>query len=214
MVYQKSKIISSVVSLGAFLLAAVPAFAHVVVKPTQVGVAAFQTFTVGVPNEKDTPTIEIRLLIPEGVKSVSPNVKPGWTIDIKKAGEGENATVSEIDWKGGSIPPEQRDEFVFSAQVPASETTLNWKAYQSYSDGSIVKWDQAPQTTMSDQDREKMEKEGLGLYSTTTIVNDLQNTSSLRSDQKPASDNTALTLSITALALSVVALGKGFAKKK
>jgi uncharacterized protein YcnI len=35
-----------------------------VVKPNEVKVAAFQTFTMGVPNEKEIPTTAIRLVIP------------------------------------------------------------------------------------------------------------------------------------------------------
>jgi hypothetical protein len=49
--------------------------------------------------------------------------------------------VSEISWTGGNIPAGQRDEFLFSAQAPASSTTIPWKAYQTYADGSVVAWD-------------------------------------------------------------------------
>lgn len=39
------------------LFAVVAAFAHVIVYPSSVGIASFQTFTAGVPTEKDTPTM-------------------------------------------------------------------------------------------------------------------------------------------------------------
>lgn len=55
-------------TVSAFLLTASPAFAHVVVKPSQVGLAAFQTFTMGVPAEKGTPTTGLRLVMPESLK--------------------------------------------------------------------------------------------------------------------------------------------------
>lgn len=116
--------------------------AHVVVRPKEALTAAFQTFTIGVPNEKEIPTIGMRLVMPEGLNHVSPNVKPGWKIEIKKTGEGEEAKVTEVIWSGGSVPAGQRDEFLFSAQAPASPTTLQWKAYQTYSDGTVVAWDQ------------------------------------------------------------------------
>jgi uncharacterized protein YcnI len=203
--------------LGVLMLAA-PAFAHVVVKPNQVGVAAFQTFTMGVPNEKDNPTVALKLLIPDGLKSVSPNVKPGWKVDIKKTGDGEDAKVTEIDWTNGSIPAGQRDDFVFSAQVPSDETTINWKAYQTYSDGKIVTWDQEPKTNMTDADREEMEKTGKGPYSQTKVVNDL--TASSKSDhasdsmKSGASDKATTTISVVALALSAVALGMQLRNRK
>src|SRR5207249_3731710 len=85
-------------------LAANLALAHAVVSPNQVGVAKFQTFSLGVPSEKDSNTVAVRLLIPQGLTYVTPNVKLGWKIDIKKQGTGENAVVNEIDWTGGSVP--------------------------------------------------------------------------------------------------------------
>src|SRR5260221_12481951 len=117
-----NKFISFLTSIVALFVLVQPAFAHVVVKPSQANVAEFQTFTVGVPNEKEVPVVSLKLLIPEGLMNVSPNVKPGWAIKIIKTGEGEDATVTEIDWTGGNIPSRERDDFLFSAQVPANET--------------------------------------------------------------------------------------------
>ena len=142
-----------------------PSFAHVVVKPPQVGTAAFQTFDMGVPTEKDTPTIGLKLVIPSGLKYVTPNVKAGWDINIVKNGD----RVTEIEWNNGSIPSGQRDDFIFSAQVPANETTLKWKAYQTYQDGSIVAWDQDPDTLKAERN-----KGGEGKpFSTTKVVGDI-----------------------------------------
>lgn len=194
-----------VVLLGLlfFLSSVKTSLAHVVVKPAEVGVAAFQTFTIGVPNEKDNLVVNIRLEIPEGLNHVSPNVKPGWTIETKKSGEGEDAKITEIEWKGGSIPEGQRDDFAFSAQVPAQETILSWKAYQTYQDGTVVSWDQKPDSKMSDDQKEEMEKKNLGPYSQTKIINDLK-TGNKDSDESES--NTIKNLSIVALVLSAAAL--------
>jgi uncharacterized protein YcnI len=191
-----------IVSLFVFVR---PAFAHVVVKPNEVGVAAYQTFTVGVPNEKEVPVTGLKLSIPEGLKSVTPNVKPGWNIKVVITGEGENAKVTEINWTGGSIPSSQRDEFLFSAQVPASETTVSWKAYQTYKDGSVVSWDQAPVTNQTDDQKEEMEKKGLGPYSQTKIVNDLIVSPSPTAGSQ-LNDSRSIMFSLIAVALSVSAL--------
>src|SRR4051812_36632548 len=118
--YMKYSSIAKAGIVMAALLAAMPVLAHVVVKPSQVGVGAFQTFSIGVPVEKDVPTIGLRLIVPEGLEYVSPNVKPGWRIAMKKSGTGENAKVTEISWTGGLIPAGQRDDFVFSAKVPSA----------------------------------------------------------------------------------------------
>ena len=89
---------------AVFLLFASPVFAHVVVTPNQANVAAFQVFTVGVPNEKEIPVTGLRIVLPPGLTHVSPNVKSGWTVQTKSTGEGESAIISEISWTGGSIP--------------------------------------------------------------------------------------------------------------
>jgi len=196
-----NKIVS--ISLLSLLLVS-PALAHVVVKPNQVGVGAFQTFTVGVPNEKDVPVTALRLLIPSGLSSVSPTVKPGWKIQVTK---------SEIIWTGGIIPAGERDDFTFSAQVPAEPTTLQWKAYQTYQGGEVVSWDQPPVTNQSDEDREKMEQQGVGPYSETTIINDLTTLSSASTTQPATTDRRALVISSAALALSLLAFGKIFTKQ-
>ncbi len=194
---------------GLLAFGAMPTFAHVVVHPSQVGVAAFQEFTMSVPTEKDNPTIAIKLLIPEGLKMVTPNVKPGWTIREKKNGDGDDAIVTEIEWTDGSIPPGQRDDFLFQAQVPAKATTLNWKAYQTYSDGSVVAWNHDPKLSKGPDDDSAPPP-----YSTTKVINDLTgsqneltmtNTSTMPNNSQNM--NFPLELSIIALALSVVSLG-------
>lgn len=196
----------SLVSMLA--LAAVPAFAHVVVKPSTIGEAAEQTFSVSVPNERDSAVVGLRLMIPPDLQSVSPNVKPGWTINVKKSGSGNSATVTEIDWTGGSIPPEQRDDFVFSAQAPAKETKLIWKAYQTYENGDVVSWDQDPSTmkNMSDEDKEKLEQQGKGPFSQTKVINDLAPTPASETLQGAQTQSSlSLLLSVAAVALAVVA---------
>lgn len=154
------KIIASTLAAAAIVLSPAVAFAHVVVKPAQVATASFQTFTTGVPNEKDMDITGLRLVIPAGLNYVSPTVKPGWTIETKKDG----GNVTEITWSGGSVPAGQRDDFTFGAQAPAKTTTLAWKAYQTYADGSTVAWDQKPDSTDSEDGSP---------YSETKVVNDL-----------------------------------------
>jgi uncharacterized protein YcnI len=207
MINIKSTFISTGIVMS-FLLSATPAFAHVIVKPSEAGVAAFQTFTMGVPSEKDNPTVALRLVIPDGLQSVSPNVKPGWTIDIKKQGSGDDAKVTEIDWTGGSIPAGQRDDFIFSAQVPSKETSLQWKAFQTYEDGSVVSWDQNPDSmkNLSDEQMEANEKKGLGPYSMTNVINDLTPSTSPGRQNRATKESLPTVLSIVAIALALGAL--------
>ncbi len=177
------------------LFAANVASAHVVVKPATAGVGSFTSFSMGVPSEKDAATVSVRLMLPAGLSYVTPNVKPGWTIS-EKTDMGTGA-VTEIDWTGGTIPSKERDEFMFSAQVPATETTLAWKAYQTYSDGSVVAWDAAPVAKGSGAAETTP-------YSTTKVVNDLAAAPAPVKDRS----GTALTISLVALVFSVIAFSR------
>lgn len=201
----KKNIVAFAIGTFAVFVAAVPAFAHIIVHPNQVGVAAYQEFTMSVPAEKDNPTSAIKLMIPKGLKSVSPNVKPGWTINEVKSGSGDDAVVTEIDWTNGSIPSGQRDDFLFQAQVPSTATTLDWKAYQTYSDGTVVAWDHDPKLSKGPDDDSAPPP-----FSTTQVVNDLG--SSSPSQEGEAQSQTLmgqlpLGLSVVAIILSLASLG-------
>ena len=112
------------------------ASAHVVVKPGEVLTSAFTTFSVGVPVEKDVATTAVKLEVPAGLGHVTPTVKPGWAITVEKEGE----VATSITWSGGQIAGGFRDEFTFSAKTPSEPTELQWKAFQTYADGTVVAW--------------------------------------------------------------------------
>jgi uncharacterized protein YcnI len=167
--------------------------AHVTVKPAEVGIGAFQTFTVSVPVEKEIPTVSVRLIIPEGVAHVTPTVKQGWSIEKITDGEGDSLKTTEIIWSGGQIPQGQRDEFSFSAQVPSSDTVLIWKAYQTYSDGAIVAWEKE-----NEEDDHSEDDENTGPASKTVVFDDLQT-----ENEVPVKDQSPLPLWISLLALGL-----------
>ena len=185
------------------------ASAHVVVKPNQAGIGAFQTFTMSVPSEKDSATVALRLMMPEGLQYVTPTVKPGWKIEVKKEGEGEAAHVTEIIWRNGSIPAHMRDDFSFSAKVPSATTTLAWKARQTYANGQEVNWNNDPKAEQPKNAEGQPDFSAIGPYSQTTIVDDLTATSSspLKSPLLP------LVISALALLISLISLSMGRRKR-
>lgn len=176
----------------AMLVLSVPAIAsaHVVVTPSQADVGEELVFKVSVPNERTTPVTSMKLDVPKGVDEVTPSVTPGWTITT--TGTGDNITA--ITWTG-SIPVGQREDFSFGAQAPANATQLNWKAYQTYADGTVVHWDQKP-------DGSDDATGTAGPYSVTKVVNDL-NTPPTTAGTSTNKDTFALVLSVAALTLSV-----------
>lgn len=202
-------LIALIISL---ILGASPVFAHSVVKPSQVGIGTFQDFSLGVLSEKDVATIAVKLMVPEGINSVSPIVKPGWKVEVlnsTKTGQPDddgnvNPIPEAIVWSGGLIPAHQKDFFMFSTQVPSKETELDWKVEQTYADGTQVSW------TKSASDQPKDEKGNpdfskFGPFSKTMVINDLKSPTSVTvSNQTP---NKSLLVAGAALLLSVISLG-------
>lgn len=207
------KIISGLFLLLITMVMVPSVFAHVTVKPAELGVGARANFVVSVPTEEAVPTTQVRLVIPEGVKSVRPNVAPGWNIQLVKTGEGDAQLVSEIIWSGGSIPVDQRNEFVFSAQAPANETALSWKAYQTYASGEVVAWDTDPQVVANGTHDDNAPKP----YSVTKVVNDLSSSpqpTEVRPNSERQENTLPTMLSIVAILISSTALYLQLKSKK
>jgi uncharacterized protein YcnI len=125
----ESNIMSIRTTLAALaLLAATPALAHVTLEQREAPVGASYKIALRVPHGcEQTATVKLRLQIPEGVISVKPMVKPGWSIDIKRGAyakaysflHGAKFTEGpkEITWSGGNLPDGFYDEFVVSAYL-------------------------------------------------------------------------------------------------
>ncbi|MFZ1324004.1 MAG: DUF1775 domain-containing protein [Candidatus Saccharimonadales bacterium] len=196
-------------AMTASLVMAGSASAHVVVRPAEVKTASFTTFTIGVPVEKAIPTTSVKLLVPEGLQYVSPTLKANWTVNTGKTGEGEAAIITSITWSGNSIPAGFRDEFSFSAKVPGNAAELQWKAYQTYADGTVVAWDQA----------ENSQQEGTnsGPFSVTKVVTETEaevqarRTAQAAADADEAADR-ALYVGIAAAVLGIAGIGLALRK--
>ena len=172
--------------IGLALLAPALASAHVIVTPSQAGVGQELVFNVSSPNERQTPITQVTLNIPRGVSDVVPTEKDGWTINTATSA----SEISSITWSAGQIPVGQRTDFSFSAQVPGQATNLDWKAYQTYADGTIVHWDQTPKGSDDATGT-------AGPFSVTKVVNDLA------SPKTTTQNNDTLPLIISVLALFI-----------
>jgi uncharacterized protein YcnI len=159
------KLYSIIIANLIVLLAPSVAFAHVIVTPNQADVAQELVFNVSVPNERLDPVSSVKLLIPNGVSDVLPTSKDGWAITTTSSSTSQGDEVTSILWTG-NIPVGQRQDFSFGAQVPGQATELDWKAYQTYADGTVVHWDQKP--AGSDD-----ATGDAGPYSVTKVINDL-----------------------------------------
>ena len=69
-----------------------------------------------------SPTVKIRVQIPEGVIAVKPMPKAGWNVESSRANMPASTTITatsspgvkEVVWSGGKLPDHNYDEFVIS----------------------------------------------------------------------------------------------------
>jgi uncharacterized protein YcnI len=126
--------------------AATPAaWAHVHASSDNAVRGAMAIVTFQVPNESDkgAATTALSVTLP-GVASASAETMPGWTSRLDR--DAASGTVRSVTWTAapnGGIGVDQFALFRMSVQLPDTDT-VSFPATQTYSDGSIVKWDQPP----------------------------------------------------------------------
>jgi uncharacterized protein YcnI len=132
--------VSAVLGVGAMLAVSGTAWAHVTVSPEEVTAGDYETLTVSVPTEKEVPTTEIRVEVPEGFLLSGVQPVPGWEHSFEE----DRGVVTAVTFSGGEIGPREFQQFLVQAQAPDEPGGYPWKATQAYEDGSVVEWTGAP----------------------------------------------------------------------
>ncbi|MET0493543.1 MAG: YcnI family protein [Actinoplanes sp.] len=146
--------------VAAFTLAlAVPASAHVTVNPNTAVQGGYAKVTFRVPTESDAAsTTKVEVNLPAETPFASVSLKPvaGWTMVATKAklatpieahGSPITEAVNKITWTAvgdAAIKPGQFQEFDLSLGPLPEVPQVVFKALQTYSDGTIVRWIDEP----------------------------------------------------------------------
>jgi periplasmic copper chaperone A len=219
--------VAALTSVAACAVAlAAPAAAHVKVSGTDATQGGWGVLTFRVPTESATAsTTDLLVTLPDDhpIISVATQQKPGWTATVNKKTlatpqkDDDGNTVSEyiasVEWKAASpqaaIPPGQFDTFSISAGPLPKEASLSLPAAQTYSDGTVVNWNEkaaagqaepehpAPTLTLAAGKESKDSMPGMG--------------DSPAAAAPAAASNTPAWPGVTALVVSVVALLLGIA---
>jgi periplasmic copper chaperone A len=139
---------------AALLVTTSAAFAHVELEADKAPAASHYKAVLMVPHGcAGSPTVGLRVQIPEGVIKAKPMPKAGWKLTtlVKKLDEpvdyyGTKLTedVREIEWSGGELPDDFYDEFVFVALLPDKPgAVLHFPAIQKCATGER-RWIEIP----------------------------------------------------------------------
>jgi uncharacterized protein YcnI len=129
----------------ALIAGAAPAWAHVHVDAVDPAPGSSSVLTFRVPGESETGalTTQFSVALPN-VTSARAEVMPGWTTRLDRdTGAG---TVRSVTWTAApsvGISPEQFALFRVSVKLP-DQSSVSLPSTQTYSDGTVVRWDQPP----------------------------------------------------------------------
>ena len=130
-------------SIG-LLAGSAPAWAHVHVDADNPTPGADSVLTFEVPNESENGALTTQLSVAlPNVESASTEAMPGWTARLDR--DAAAGTVSSVTWTaapGTGIAADQFALFRISVKLPDAQT-VSLPATQTYSDGTVVKWDQS-----------------------------------------------------------------------
>ncbi|UWU18700.1 DUF1775 domain-containing protein (plasmid) [Rhizobium sullae] len=158
---------TSLIALGLCIAGAASASAHVSLEKTEAPAGKVYKAVLRVGHGCDgKPTIKLRVKIPEGILSVKPMPKSGWTIEKAKGqypkayelyGKPVAEGITELVWSGGNLADDEYDEFVFRAVV-ANELAAGSKVYfpviQECTDGAVERWIDIPAAGKASDDYE------------------------------------------------------------
>jgi uncharacterized protein YcnI len=209
---------SLIAAATAALVVAPAAAAHVEIQPDKVPADSDARLAIQVPTELEVPTVKVKLQLPLGLVEVNFVPKPGWTrkVTMQKLAkpitiEGEKITerVATVEWSGGKIEPGEFDEFVMSAHVPNTPgEELTFPALQTYANGKVVRWIEAPSGEFP-APRVTLEAAEGGTSTTASTT-----TTSTSSDNGDEHDELAIGLATAGLAAGLLALGLTLVRRR
>ena len=152
---------ATVATSGLLLAIPVAAQAHVTVNPNTAAAGSYATLVFKVPTEKaDASTTKLEVDLPTAHPFTAVSYQPvaGWktvvtTAELARPVKTEDGTITQapvkIVWTatpGAAIKPGQFQQFPVSVGVVPDVPSVSFTALQTYSDGSVVKWDQPTKT--------------------------------------------------------------------
>lgn len=133
-----------------------PAHAHVTLNPNEGQADAYFRTALRVSHGcGGAPTVAVKVTMPDGVISVKPQAKTGWTVAVTRRPlktpvdnphRHDHKIVDQVDtveWRGGPLVDSQFDEFGLLMKLPATAGTLWFPVHQECT-GAVFDWVNIP----------------------------------------------------------------------
>lgn len=221
-VVRRAVVVTALTAAGV-LAAAGAASAHVTVHPESYAKGATDgVLTFRVPNEEDgASTTKVQVFLPTDrpVLGVMVHPQDGWTAKVtttklKTPVKTDDGTITEavsaVTWTGGKIGAGQYEDFdVAFGQLPENGDQLVFKTLQTYSDGNVARWIEAPTSGDEPENPAPVLKLTAGDDASAAPAAEKKSTEAEVTD---GSDSTARGLGIAGLVVGVLGLAAaGFA---
>jgi uncharacterized protein YcnI len=156
-------IVSAALCAASLAISSNLALAHATLEVQQAPANSFYKAVIRTPHGcSGSPTIAVRVRIPEGVTGAKPQPKWGWEVEMVREALAEPITdshgntiterVSEIHWTGGRLLDEHYDEFVLRVRLPDSPgETIYFPTVQECEEGAD-RWIEIPAEGQSARD--------------------------------------------------------------
>ncbi len=148
------------VMAACLVLVAAPGWAHVTVNPREATQGGYTALGFRVPTESDSAsTTKVQVFLPQDhpLASVSVKPHPGWhakvvtkkfatplSTDDGQVTQGVYSITWTPDAPSDALKPGEYDEFDISVGPLPDVSSLTFKALQTYSDGTVVRWIDEP----------------------------------------------------------------------
>lgn len=202
---------ATVGAAGLLLLAAAgTASAHVTANAPGAAQGGYSVVTFRVPNESATATTTgVTVILPTDnpLKSVRSAPVAGWTATVAKSANGTPTSVTWSAGAGTSIGADQFGQFPMNVGPLPKTGSITFDATQTYSDGTVVQWNQAPNADGSEPEHPAPE---VALAAATTGTGDgVAVTAAPATGATSSSDTTARWLGGGGLLLGALGIGLG-----
>lgn len=139
------------------------AIAHVTLDASKAPSGSYYKAVFNVPHGcEGSPTVRLRVQIPDGVTSVKPQPRSGWKLQIVKTrlakpvevdhGRTVTEAVTEVVWSGGRLLDENFEEFRIQVKLPDRPGETIWFPVVQECEKGVNRWIEIPAAGKSAHD--------------------------------------------------------------